>query len=93
MKRAATQHSMNKPAMGEVVYRTTCENPGCGFGFDLKITRANVGILGRRISCPRCRRPGGTLKRLQRLASRTFSSRLQFPNESARAIAGPGDAA
>ena len=76
--KALTNGSKRIISNQEVVYETVCENPGCGFWFELKINRANIGLLGRRLACPRCRRTGGLLKREQRLGARTFSSRLQF---------------
>jgi hypothetical protein len=81
MNTAASWHS-NRPAIGEIIYKIVCENPGCGFGFDLKITRVNIGLLSHGLACPRCRRPGGALKREQRLGERMFSSKLQFPRIS-----------
>lgn len=89
MNTAISRHSNGRPAVGEVIYKTVCENRGCGFGFDLKITRANVGLLSRRLACPRCRRPGGALKRDQRLGDRMFSSRLQF--RESRGDSSPSD--
>ena len=76
---AAVSRPLNRrPAIGEVIYKTVCENRGCGFEFDFKITRHSVGLLSRRLACPRCRWPGGLLKRDQRLGDMIFSSRLQF---------------
>ncbi len=83
MNTATIRRSNKNPAAGEVVYMTVCENPGCGFGFDLKVTHANVGLLSRRFACPQCRRPGGILKRDRRLGDRLFSSRLQFRDSRA----------
>jgi hypothetical protein len=83
MKKHAPRRSNASPAGGGVIYKTVCENPGCGFGFDLRINRTNIGLLGRHLACPRCRRPGGSLKRDQRLGDRLFSSRLQFRNPRA----------
>ena len=45
-----------------VVYRTVCQNPGCGATFDLRITPQNASLLSGMIACPRCRRHGGMLK-------------------------------
>jgi hypothetical protein len=61
-----------------VVYRTTCENPGCGHTFDLRITAKEAGLLGGTMACPRCRRHGGMLKRLGRLDDRLFVAKLVF---------------
>jgi hypothetical protein len=61
-----------------VIYRVACENRGCGHTFDLPITPKQVGILGGTITCPRCNRHGGILKRVGRLADRLFSAKLAF---------------
>jgi len=61
-----------------VVYRTVCQNPGCGFSFDLKITPKNAGLLGGTIACPRCRRHGGMLKPTGRLGDKRYSAKLVF---------------
>jgi hypothetical protein len=61
-----------------VVYRTSCENPGCGHTFDLRITAKEAGLLGGTMACPRCRRHGGMLKRLGRLDNRLFVAKLVF---------------
>ncbi len=61
-----------------VVYRTTCENPGCGHTFDLRITAKEAGLLGGTMACPRCRRHGGMLKRLGRLDDRLFVAKLVY---------------
>jgi hypothetical protein len=37
-----------------IVYLTVCQNPGCGFKFDLKITPANASFLSGSASCPPC---------------------------------------
>jgi len=61
-----------------VVYRTKCQNPGCGFSFDLRITAQNAGLLGGTIACPRCKRHGGMLKREGRLGDQLFGAKLVF---------------
>jgi hypothetical protein len=61
-----------------VVYRTSCENPGCGHTFDLRITAKEAGLLGGTMACPRCRRHGGMLKRLGRLDDRLFVAKLVY---------------
>src|SRR5712691_10510353 len=85
MNRAATQFSNGTSWVGEVIYRTICENLRCGIGFDLKITRANIEHLSRRFSCPRCGGPRKRLKRDQRPNPRLFSSRLQSPDFTSKA--------
>jgi hypothetical protein len=67
----------NRPE-GGVVYRTTCQNPGCNHTFDLRVTPANAGLLSGTIACPRCRRHGGMLKPQGRLGNKLFSAKLVF---------------
>lgn len=78
MKQAGTSYNGRKIPDETVIYRTVCQNRGCSFVFDLTITPSNVGILGSRIACPRCQRPGGALKGGKRLGDRLFSSTLLF---------------
>ncbi len=73
-----------------VVYRTSCENPGCGHTFDLRITAKEAGLLGGTMPCPRCRRHGGMLKRLGRLDDRLFVAKLVYKTTGAGASA-PSD--
>ncbi|MGH7863789.1 MAG: hypothetical protein ACREQB_02290 [Candidatus Binataceae bacterium] len=61
-----------------VVYRIHCQNPGCGFKFDLRITPENAGVLGGSIPCPRCRRHGGYLKSQGRIGEKLFAAKLLF---------------
>ncbi len=61
-----------------VVYRTVCQNPGCGYAFDLRITPENAGLLSGPIACPRCRRHGGSLKPLGRIGDKVFAAKLMF---------------
>lgn len=61
-----------------IVYRVSCENPGCGHTFDLHITAKDVGLLGGTLACPHCRRHGGILKPTGRLERKIFSARLTF---------------
>jgi hypothetical protein len=63
---------------GGVVYRTVCQNPGCGHTFDLKVTPANASLLSGTMACPRCRRHGGMLKPQGRLGNKLFSAKLVF---------------
>jgi hypothetical protein len=78
MKTTTRRRSKDRAADCAIICKTVCGNPGCGFGFELTVNRANIGLLGRRLACPICRRPGGILQRMRRLGDRTFSSRLQF---------------
>jgi len=71
----------NEPNSGSgrgVVYRTACQNPGCGFTFDLRITAQNAGMLSGSIACPRCRRHGGFLKPQGRIGDKLFAAKLFF---------------
>jgi hypothetical protein len=61
-----------------VVYRTVCQNPGCGATFDLRITPENASLLSGTIACPRCRRHGGMLKPQGRLGNKLFAAKLMF---------------
>ena len=63
---------------GGIVYRTVCQNPGCGHSFDLRITPANASLLSGTIACPRCHRHGGMLKPQGRLANKLFSAKLIY---------------
>ncbi|MFZ0890436.1 MAG: hypothetical protein WA005_18500 [Candidatus Binataceae bacterium] len=74
--------AVNKPETSSdntgIVYRTVCQNPGCGFIFDLRITPKNAGLLGGTIACARCRRHGGMLKPTGRLGDKLYSAKLVF---------------
>jgi hypothetical protein len=61
-----------------VVFKTICENPGCGNTFELKIMPSHVGVLAGGVSCSRCRRPAGSLKICGRLAAGIFAAKLVF---------------
>jgi hypothetical protein len=61
-----------------IVYRTTCQNPGCGVTFDLRITAENAGLLGGTIACPKCKRHGGFLKPQGRIGEKLFAAKLLF---------------
>jgi hypothetical protein len=71
----ATQNSDKLPG---IVYRTTCQNPGCGHSFDLRITPKNAGLLSGTMPCPRCRRHGGILKPSGRLGDKLFAAKLTY---------------
>jgi hypothetical protein len=75
---AATHEASSTQSAPGVVYRTSCQNPGCGHTFDLRITPANAGVLSGTMPCPRCRRAGGMLKSQGRLAPKLFSAKLTF---------------
>jgi hypothetical protein len=61
-----------------VVYRTVCQNPGCGASFDLRITPQNASLLSGTMACPRCRRHGGMLKPQGRLGNKLFAAKLLY---------------
>lgn len=73
----ARHEPRNTNAKG-VVYRTTCQNRGCGCTFDLRITPETVGLLSGPLACPRCRRHGGMLKPQGRLGDKLFGAKLVF---------------
>jgi hypothetical protein len=74
---SVTHETQNNKAEG-VVYRTACQNPGCGHTFDLRVTPANASLLSGMMACPRCRRHGGMLKPQGRLGNKLFSAKLVF---------------
>jgi hypothetical protein len=61
-----------------VVYRTACQNPGCGATFDLRITLQNASLLSGTMACPRCRRHGGMLKPQGRLGNKLLAAKLLY---------------
>jgi len=77
MQTAAKHESSAGNGRG-IVYRTTCQNPGCGVTFDLRITAENAGLLSGSMACPRCRRHGGFLKPQGRIGEKLFAAKLQF---------------
>ncbi len=77
MQTATTKEARSSEKPG-VVYRTVCQNPGCGATFDLRITPENAGLLSGTIACPRCRRHGGMLKPQGRLGNKLFAAKLVF---------------
>jgi hypothetical protein len=74
----ATRQDATSTTTRGVIYRTTCQNPGCGFTFDLNITAQNAGMLSGSIACPRCRRHGGFLKPQGRIGDKLFAAKLMF---------------
>lgn len=75
---SVTHETHKNKAEGGVVYRTTCQNPGCNHTFDLRVTPANASLLSGTMACPRCRRHGGMLKPQGRLGNMLFSAKLVF---------------
>jgi hypothetical protein len=61
-----------------IVYRTVCQNRGCGFKFDLKITPENASLLSGSTTCPHCKRHGGQLKSQGRISEKVFAAKLLF---------------
>ena len=61
-----------------IVYRTVCQNPGCGFKFDLRITPENASLLSSPTACPHCKRHGGQLKSQGRISEKLFAAKLLF---------------
>jgi hypothetical protein len=78
MQIAANRDESRTTSSQGIVYRTVCENPGCGFRFDLRITAENASLLGGSMTCPHCRRHGGQLKPQGRIREKLFAARLQF---------------
>lgn len=77
MQTATKQESGAASGRG-IVYRTTCQNPGCGLTFDLRITAENAGLLSGTMACPQCRRHGGFLKPQGRIGEKLFAAKLMF---------------
>ena len=78
MNSTPSKHENHSTTVRGVVYRTTCQNPGCGASFDLNITPQNAGMLSGSISCPRCKRHGGFLKPQGRIGDKLFAAKLFF---------------
>ena len=75
---ATQQYDSRSDSAHGVVYRASCQNRGCGFEFDLKITPANSGCLSGFIACPYCHRHGGFLKPQGRIGDKRFAAKLYF---------------
>ena len=75
---SVTHETHRNKSEGGVVYRTSCQNPGCGHTFELRVTPANASLLSGTMACPRCRRHGGMLKPQGRLGNKLFSAKLVF---------------
>ena len=61
-----------------IVYRTVCQNPGCGFKFVVRITPENASLLSGSMECPHCKRHGGQLKSQGRISEKLFAAKLLF---------------
>lgn len=78
MQAEVTNNTTRTTKTEGVVYRTSCQNPGCGHTFDLRITPENASLLSGTLACPRCRRHGGMLKPQGRIAVKLFSAKLVY---------------
>jgi hypothetical protein len=77
MQATSSKLGANRSGIG-VVYRTVCQNPGCGYRFDLRITPETVGMLSGPIACPQCHRHGGMLRSQGRIGDKLFAAKLVF---------------
>jgi hypothetical protein len=78
MQSAATRNETRTTTNQGIVYRTLCQNPGCGFSFDLRITPENASLLSGSMPCPHCKRHGGQLKSQGRIGDKLFAAKLLF---------------
>jgi hypothetical protein len=72
MQTSVSRNAFRTTGNQGIVYRTVCQNPGCGFKFDLRIAPENASLLGGAMACPHCKRHGGQLKSQGRI-SKGFS--------------------
>ena len=79
MQTSVRRNEFRTTANQGIVYRTVCQNRGCGFKFDLSITPENASLLGGSMACPHCRRHGGQLKSQGRIGEKLFAAKLFFP--------------
>ena len=78
MQTAVSRNESRTNGSQGVVYRTICQNPGCGFKFDLRITPQNASLLSGSMACPHCKRHGGSLKSQGRMGEKLFAAKLLF---------------
>ena len=78
MQTAVSKHESKATGNPGIVYRTICQNPGCGFKFDLRITPQNASLLSGSMPCPHCKRHGGQLKSQGRISEKVFAAKLLF---------------
>jgi hypothetical protein len=78
MQTAVSRHESRRTSNPGIVYRTVCQNPGCGFKFDLRITPENASLLSGPMACPHCKRHGGQLKSQGRISEKSFAAKLSF---------------
>ena len=53
MEAATSLQIPNSKTLPGIVYRTECQNPGCGHKFDLRITPANASLAQRNVTLAR----------------------------------------
>ena len=70
-----SRKTRNEPG---IVYRISCQNPGCGHKFDLRITPDKASLLSGTMPCPRCHRHGGMLKTQGRIGDKLFAAKLIY---------------
>ena len=78
MQTAISRNESKTTGSPGVIYRTICQNPGCGFKFDLKITPQNAGLLSGTMACAHCKRHGGQLKSQGRISDKLIAAKLLF---------------
>jgi hypothetical protein len=78
MQTAIGRHESRTTGNRGIVYRTLCQNPGCGFKFDLRITHQNASLLSGSMPCPHCKRYGSQLKSQGRIGEKLFAAKLLF---------------
>jgi hypothetical protein len=78
MQTVVSRHESRTTGNKGIIYRTVCQNPGCGFKFDLRITPENASLLSGSTACPHCKRHGGQLKSQGRISEKLFAAKLLF---------------
>ena len=84
MQTAVNRHESRTTGSQGIVYRTICQNPGCGFKFDLKITPQNASLLSGSMPCPHCKRHGGQLKSQGRISEKALRGQAVVPPDRGR---------
>lgn len=78
MQTSVSRNAFRTTGNQGIVYRTVCQNPGCGFKYDLRITPENASLLGGAMACPHRKRHGGQLKSRGRISEKLFAAKLLF---------------
>jgi hypothetical protein len=78
MQTAVSRNESRVSGNQGIVYRTICQNPGCGFKFDFGVTPENASLLSGSVTCPHCKRQGGQLKSQGRIGEKIFAAKLLF---------------